>query len=200
MKLVVPLTIPSTRCTFVTTSDSRSTLITGIAAHTLASKRSCTPAAEAVENVAAGRLDAAHHLGDDRDRRVADDVGEARRQHAVRRPERALLAEVADERLDDPEPVPGRPLDVVRLLVEQAVDRGADRAVAEQRDRDVNGRHAPPRPAPRGPGAGRPRAAAARPARSASPPARAGPRGGSACPGPSPRSTPSRTTRPGSAR
>ena len=40
MKLVVPLTIPSTRWTFVTTSDSRSTLITGIAAQTLASKRS----------------------------------------------------------------------------------------------------------------------------------------------------------------
>ena len=47
MKFVVPLTIPSTRWTFVTTSDSRSTLITGIAAHTDASKRSCTPAAAA---------------------------------------------------------------------------------------------------------------------------------------------------------
>ena len=44
MKFVVPLTIPSTRWTFVTTSDSRSTLITGIAAQTDASNRSCTPA------------------------------------------------------------------------------------------------------------------------------------------------------------
>ena len=35
MKFVVPFTIPSTRWTFVTTSASRSTLITGIAAQTL---------------------------------------------------------------------------------------------------------------------------------------------------------------------
>src|SRR5438093_3057051 len=55
MKLVVPFTIPSTRCTCVTTSDSRSTLITGIAAQTLASKRSCTPAARAVSNSSALR-------------------------------------------------------------------------------------------------------------------------------------------------
>ncbi len=50
MKFVVPLTMPSTRWTFVTTSDSRSTLITGIAAHTDASKRSCTPPATAASN------------------------------------------------------------------------------------------------------------------------------------------------------
>ena len=50
MKFVVPLTMPSTRCTFVTTSDSRSTLITGIAAQTLASKRSWTLASEAAAN------------------------------------------------------------------------------------------------------------------------------------------------------
>ena len=55
MKFVVPLTIPSTRWTFETTSDSRSTLITGIAAHTDASKRSCTPASEAAEKSSAPR-------------------------------------------------------------------------------------------------------------------------------------------------
>src|SRR6478735_12033767 len=55
MKFVVPLTIPSTRCTFVTTSDSRRTLITGIAAHTEASKRSCTPPAAAASNSSAPR-------------------------------------------------------------------------------------------------------------------------------------------------
>ena len=91
MKFVVPFTIPSTRCTFETTSDSRSTFTTGIAAHTDASKRSCTPAADAVANssapsraiellvrghdglagaeqlphVLAGRVEPAHHLGDD---------------------------------------------------------------------------------------------------------------------------------------
>src|SRR5256885_419208 len=42
MKLVVPLTMPSMRCTLVTIIDSRSTLTTGIAAHTLASHRSRT--------------------------------------------------------------------------------------------------------------------------------------------------------------
>ena len=55
MKLVVPFTIPSTRCTFETTRDSRSTLITGIAAQTDASKRSCTPASEAAAKSSAPR-------------------------------------------------------------------------------------------------------------------------------------------------
>jgi len=41
--------------TFVTTSDSRSTLITGIAAHTLASNRNCTPASDAVAKISAPR-------------------------------------------------------------------------------------------------------------------------------------------------
>ena len=40
---MVPLTIPSIRCTPLTISDSRSTLITGMAAQTLASNRSWTP-------------------------------------------------------------------------------------------------------------------------------------------------------------
>ena len=51
----MPLTIPSTLCTFVTTSASRSTLITGIAAQTLASKRSWTPAVEAAAKSSAPR-------------------------------------------------------------------------------------------------------------------------------------------------
>src|SRR5262245_24874691 len=55
MKFVVPFTIPSTRWTFVTTSDSRSTLITGIAAHTLASNRSWTPAPDAAAKSSAPR-------------------------------------------------------------------------------------------------------------------------------------------------
>ena len=55
MKFVVPFTIPSTRWTREKDSDSRSTLITGIAAQTLASKRSCTPAADAVAKSSAPR-------------------------------------------------------------------------------------------------------------------------------------------------
>ena len=50
MKLVVPLTMPSMRCTLVTIIDSRSTLTTGIAAHTLASNRSWTPCRSAAPN------------------------------------------------------------------------------------------------------------------------------------------------------
>ena len=53
MKFVVPLTIPSTRWTFETTSDSRSTFTTGIAAHTAASNRSWTPASDAAANSSA---------------------------------------------------------------------------------------------------------------------------------------------------
>ena len=55
MKFVVPFTIPITRCTLETTSDSRSTFTTGIAAQTDASNRSCTPAADAVANSSAPR-------------------------------------------------------------------------------------------------------------------------------------------------
>ena len=167
MKFVVPFTIPSTRWTFVTTSASRSTLITGIAAQTLASKRSWTPFAEAISNSSRAlprdellvrrddrlaraqelldprprRLEPAHHLGDDGDRVVVADRGEVGRQHAVGRREGALPLRVADERAHEPEPVPGRALDVVAALVEQAVDRGADRPVAEQRYRDVDRAH-----------------------------------------------------------
>ena len=55
MKFVVPFTMPSTRWTFVTTSDSRNTLITGIAAHTLASNRNCTPCSDAAAKISAPR-------------------------------------------------------------------------------------------------------------------------------------------------
>ena len=55
----------------------------------------------------------------------------------------AILRRVADERADDAQPVPGRPLDVGRLLAQEPVDRRADRPVAEQGNRNVDGRHAP---------------------------------------------------------
>ena len=50
MKLVVPLTMPSMPWTLVTIIDSRSTLITGMAAQTLASNRSWTPLRSASVN------------------------------------------------------------------------------------------------------------------------------------------------------
>ena len=97
--------------------------------------------AEEVEHVAAGRLEATHHLGHERDRVVFEDLGEVRGEDAVRRVEAAVLAGVADERLHDPQPVAGRALDVVAALDEHAVDRGADGAVAEERDGNVDGGH-----------------------------------------------------------
>jgi hypothetical protein len=53
MKLVVPLTMPRTAVTSLAIIDSRSTLTTGIAAQTLASKRSWTPLASAAANSSA---------------------------------------------------------------------------------------------------------------------------------------------------
>ena len=174
MKLVVPLTIPSTRWTFVTTSASRSTLITGIAAQTEASKRSCTPAswAAAAKSSAPALRDELLVRGHDglagaeqvaartrrpgssppitsattRDLGVVEDLGEVGRQHARRGREVRSFAQVADERRDDAQPVAGRALDVVGLLLEQPVDGGADGAVAEQRDGNVDRRHAPTLP------------------------------------------------------
>src|SRR5204863_4917354 len=52
--------------------------------------------------------------------------------------ELALHLRVAHERADDAQAVPGRALDLVRVLLEQPVDGGTDRAVAEQRDGDVD--------------------------------------------------------------
>jgi hypothetical protein len=95
--------------------------------------------------VGAGRLDAAHHLRDDRDRLVPEDVCRVGRQHSGGGLEPALLRRVADERADDAQAVPGRSLDLLTLLLEQAVDRGADRPVAEECYGNVNGRHSRPR-------------------------------------------------------
>ena len=99
--------------------------------------------AQSVEDVAAGRLDPAHDLGDDGDQGIVDDRLEVGRQDAVRRRELALLLDVAHERAHDPEPVSRRALDVVAALLEEAGYGRADGAIAEERDGDVNGRHAP---------------------------------------------------------
>ena len=68
----------------------------------------------------------------------SSDVLDVGREHAAVDREAARLVRSADERLHDAQPVAGRALDVVGLLVQQPVDRGADGAVAEQGDRDVN--------------------------------------------------------------
>ena len=141
-------------------------MITGIAAHTLASKRSWTPASaaaakssaprwatsclfavttglpgrEELEHVVARRVDAAHHLRDDGDRRVVADRGEVGRQDAGAGAKPRSFAGVANERAHDAQPVAGRALDVLRVLGEEPVDSRADRSVAEEADPDLDGR------------------------------------------------------------
>ena len=99
-----------------------------------------------LEHVVAGRVEPAHHLGDDGDLGVVADLGEVGRRPAPS--VAAILRRVADERPHDAQPVPGRPLDVGRLVAQQPVDRGADRPVPEQRNRNVDRRHAATVPQP----------------------------------------------------
>ena len=82
----------------------------------------------------AGGLEAAHHLGDDGDLGIVRDLGEVVGEHSARRAVLTLLSDVANERLDDAQPVAGGALDVVCGFRQETVDRGADRPVAEQRD------------------------------------------------------------------
>src|SRR4029450_11426699 len=94
-------------------------------------------------------VDAAHHLGDERDPIVLEDGAEVVREDPVGRGEVSLLLQVTDERPRDTQPVAGGALDLAPALDEEPVDRGADGPVAEERDRDVDARHqtsAPRRP------------------------------------------------------
>jgi hypothetical protein len=157
MKFVVPFTIPRIRWTFVAISDSRSTLTTGIAAHTDASKRNCTPAADAfardellvrghdrfpgpekLADVAARRLQSAHHLRHNVDRGVVANRREVGRQDAVVGGKAPLLRGIADERANDAQPVAGRTFDLVAALGQHAADRRADGAVSQKRNAYVN--------------------------------------------------------------
>jgi hypothetical protein len=95
--------------------------------------------AQQLAHVGAGRVEAAHHLGDDGHGGVVADGGEVGRQDALARLVRALLRRLADERSHDPEPMTRRALDLVAALDEQPVHRRADRPVAQQRDPYVNG-------------------------------------------------------------
>jgi hypothetical protein len=90
-------------------------------------------ALEQLAQVADRRLDAAHDLGDDRDRRVVADVLEAAREQSRRRT-RALAPGIAHERAHDAHGTAGDALDDVCALAQQPVDRRADGAVSEQAD------------------------------------------------------------------
>ena len=164
MKFVVPLTIPRTRWTFVAIERLAQHLDDGdrrahgcLEAQLHAGLRrgreevgalardellvrghDRLAGAEQLADVAARRLEPAHHLRDDVDRRVVADRREVGRQHAVGGRERPLLVRVANERANDAQPVAGRALDLVAALGEHAADRRADGAVAEECDADVN--------------------------------------------------------------
>ena len=99
-------------------------------------------ALEQLAQVAERRLDAAHDLGHDLDRRVVADVleavGEQPGRRALARPRR-----VAHERAHDADGPAGDALDDVGALAQQAVDGRADGAVSEQADAERFAGHGP---------------------------------------------------------
>ena len=99
-------------------------------------------ALEQLAEVAERRLDAAHDLGHDLDRRVVADVLEAIGQQA-RRGALALAGGVAHERAHDAHGPARHALDDVGALAQQPVDRRADGAVSEQADAERFARHRP---------------------------------------------------------
>ena len=105
---------------------------------------------EELEHEASRRLDSAHDLGDDADRGVVADRGRIRGQHTRLGAEVPFLVDVAHERADHLEAMAGGPLDVLRVLDEKPVDRGADRPVPEEADPDdvaeLSGQPSPPTP------------------------------------------------------
>ena len=140
------------------TSDSRSTLTTGIAAQTEASKRSWAPPRSAAANSSspcrassclfAETTETPRSSSSSRYARVGSTppissattrtrgssrtVGEVGGEQAVAGV--ARLRRVADEGAHHPDRPAGDPLHVVGVLDEQPVDRGAHRAEAEQTD------------------------------------------------------------------
>ncbi len=161
MKLVVPLTMPSIRCTPLTISDSRSTFTTGIAAQTLASNRSCTPRRSASAKSSSPCRASSCLLADTTDLPAAISsstwvrvgsippitsattviAGSSRRRakSVVSRPagRRGVPRGVAHERGGDDDRPAGHPLDRLGALAEQRVDGRADRAETEQPDADL---------------------------------------------------------------
>ena len=109
--------------------------------------RRAAEAAAFLRTPAARRPYPAHDLRHDPDGGVVPNGGGVGREDAVLRREAALLGGVAHECTEHPQTVPGRALDVICALDEEAVNRRADRPVAEQADSDVASQLGPP-PAP----------------------------------------------------
>ena len=100
-----------------------------------------TSGAQQLEHVTTGRIDSPHDLRNDLHRRVAEDRADVIGQDARIGRERPRLARVTDERVRDPQPVPGGALDLVGRLLEQPVHGSADGAVPEECYRNVDGSH-----------------------------------------------------------
>ncbi len=91
---------------------------------------------EQVEQVAAGRLDAAHHLGHDADLGIVADGRRSRGEEAVGRGGvGALAAGVADERAAHLDGAAGDAGDLLGAGAQHPIDGRADGAVAQQADR-----------------------------------------------------------------
>ena len=96
------------------------------------------PGPEKLADVAARRLQSAHHLRHDVDRGVVADRREVGRQDAVGGGEAPLLRGIANERANDAQPVAGRAFDLVAALGQHAADRRTDGAVSQEGDAYVN--------------------------------------------------------------
>ena len=89
------------------------------------------PGTKQFEHVVARWVEATHQLSDDRDRGVVADRRRTPSSARRRGLELPLLVDVPYERADDPEPVPGRPLDVVGALCEEPCNCRSDRSIAQ---------------------------------------------------------------------
>ena len=96
------------------------------------------PGPEKLADVAARRLQSAHHLRHNVDGGVVANRREVGRQDAVVGGKAPLLRGIANERANDAQPVAGRALDLVAALGQHAADRRADGAVSQESNAYVN--------------------------------------------------------------
>jgi hypothetical protein len=87
---------------------------------------------DGARDVRARRILAAHHLDDEIDRGIVEDVGGVGREEAPVALGDAILVEIADEDPADLERSRGALAEVARVVGEQAEDAAADGAAAEE--------------------------------------------------------------------
>ena len=99
------------------------------------------PRLQKLDDVVTRRFKAAHDLGDDRYRVVAEYVSNVGCEDPALGREGTLFRRIAHECPYDPQAMSRRTLDVVGAFGQQPVDGGADGAVPEQGNRNVDGTH-----------------------------------------------------------